>query len=153
VRGTRFEAEVTVKSYLELLNVKVPRNAYAPGCSLNVYGPACGVSKASKTVTGTVAGSSGRAQLDSALAQADGYFDLGTLTITSGANAGLSRTVRSYAGGSFDLILAFPNDIENGATFSVFPGCDKTRATCIARFNNLGRFTGTPFIPAPETIT
>jgi len=153
VQGSRFRLAVTVASWLELLNTKLPRNTYAPGCHRTLYSPGCGVSKAAKTVAGTVTAAISRSVVDSALAQADGYFNLGTLVFNSGANAGISRTVKRYASGEFTFILPLPYDPVVGDTFSVYPGCDKTQATCQGRFANIGRFGGTPYIPAPETIT
>lgn len=154
IAGSRHELQVTVKSDLELLNVKLPRNVYQPGCLLTVYSGPCGANRAAVTVTGSVTGGiTGRAGFASALGQADGWFDLGVLTFTSGANDGQSRTVKGYADGSFDFALAWPADIAVGDDFSVVPGCDKTQATCQAKFSNLVHFRGFPFIPAPETIT
>jgi uncharacterized phage protein (TIGR02218 family) len=154
ISGSRHELQMDVKSDLELLNVKLPRNIYNPGCSATLYGPTCGANRAAVTVTGTVAGvSTQRRAFTSALAQADGWFDLGTLTFTSGANAGVSRTVRAYADGDFEFALAWPADFAVGDAFSVVPGCDKTKATCQTRFANLSRYRGYPFVPAPETIT
>lgn len=154
ISGSRHELQVSVKSDLELLNVKLPRNIYTPNCSLNVYSPGCGANRAAVTVTGSVAGvTSPRSAFTTVLGQADGYFDLGTLTFTSGPNAGVSRTVQAFVDGAFRFALAFPADIQPGHAFSVFPGCDKTMATCSSRFSNIVHFRGFPFVPAPETIT
>lgn len=152
---SRYSVEVNVASDLELLNVRVPRNVYTPNCSLNVYSSPCGVNKASFTVTGTVEDVlASRVKFDSGLTQAAEYFDLGVLTFTSGANAGLSRTVKNYAaGGIFEFALPWTFNLAVGDTFSVYPGCDKTKATCTSRFSNVIRFRGFPYIPAPETIT
>jgi uncharacterized phage protein (TIGR02218 family) len=154
ISGSRHELQVNVKSDLELLNVKLPRNIFTPGCSNTLYGPVCGANRAAVTVTGTVAGVEiQRRAFATALSQADGWFDLGTLTFTSGANAGVSRTVQAYVDGGFEFALAWPADIAAGDAFSVVPGCDKTKATCQARFNNKARYRGFPYVPAPETIT
>lgn len=155
ISGSRHSVQVSVKSDLELLDVKLPRNIFTPNCSLNVYSAGCGANRAAVTQVGTVSSvASQRRAFGSALVQAAGYFDLGTLTFTTGENAGVSRTVKAYtAGGGFEFALAFPADFELGDAFSVVPGCDKTMATCQGRFNNLPRFRGFPFVPAPETIT
>ena len=34
-----------------------------------------------------------------------------------------------------------------GDAFTVYPGCDKTRNTCLNKFNNLLRFRGFPYTP------
>lgn len=154
ITGSRHELQLTVKSDLELLDAKLPRNLYTPGCGLTVYSTACGANRAAVTVTSTVTGvTSARSAFATSLGQADEWFDLGTLTFTTGANAGISRTVRSFADGEFEFALAFPADIVAGDAFSVFPGCDHTQATCQSKFGNVIHFRGFPYIPAPETIT
>jgi hypothetical protein len=60
------------------------------------------------------------------LVQSDGYFDLGTVAFTSGKNAGLSRSIKSYAAGSVTLTAPFPNVPQVGDTFTALPGCGKT---------------------------
>lgn len=151
---TRYAAQINVVSDVELLNVKIPKNIYTPNCPLNVYSPPCGANKAAKTVTGAVtAVIRDRVLFDTGLSQADGYFDLGVVTFTGGDNAGRSRTVKKYSSGTIEVALAWDGAVAVGDTFSIFPGCDKTMSTCKNRFNNLSRFRGFPFIPAPETIT
>ena len=49
--------------------------------------------------------------------------------------------------------MPLPNVPAVGDTFSVFPGCDKTKTTCAGKFSNIARFRGFPFVPVPETIT
>lgn len=154
ISGSRHELQVSVKSDLELLDVKLPRNIYTPGCALDVYSTPCGANRAAVTVTGSVAGvTSPRSGFTTALGQATGWFDLGTLTFTSGDNAGVSRTVQAFASGAFSFALAFPSDIAPGDAFSVFPACMHTMDDCANKHNNLVHFRGFPFVPAPETIT
>jgi hypothetical protein len=42
------------------------------------------------------------------LGQPDGYFQMGAIKFTSGANTGLTRTVKSYTGGTIHPTKAFP---------------------------------------------
>jgi hypothetical protein len=81
-----------------------------------------------------------------------GYFDLGYLTFTSGANAGLTFTVDEYLGAgviTIRKVLPFPPSV--GDTFSILPGCNKAMTTCNYKFSNLANFGGFPFVPTPET--
>lgn len=152
---SRYEATVTAHSDIELLDAPVPRNVYQPGCMNVVYDTACGVSRAAFTVTGAVQSSPAptRSFFKSALGQADAWFDLGVVAFTSGANAGVSRTVKSYgSAGAFTLIAPFPYAPAVGDTFSAYPGCNQTKDTCSGKFANLARFRGQPFIPVPETV-
>lgn len=64
----------------------------------------------------------------------------------------LKRTVKSYDPASgFTFVLPLPVAPSAGDTISMFAGCDKTLATCRAKFNNAGRFRGYPWVPNPET--
>lgn len=145
----------TVKSMLERLNVMVPRQQYQGQCLATVYDPECGKSSAAFTVAGsaTSAATLGRTKFSTSLGQSAGYFDLGTLTFTSGANAGVSRTVKSHAaGGDITLLSPLPAQVAAGDAFIVLPGCDGLQSTCVTKFNNLARFKGQPYIPKPETV-
>lgn len=151
VEPGRSAVKMTVKSALELLSQPFPRNVYQSTCLHTVYDAGCALAKTAFTATGTVTGTPTTTSIASALAQAAGYFDQGVLTFTSGPNNGLKRTVKSFSGGAFTFANPLPVAPVAGNTFSVFAGCDKTKSTCNAKFSNLGRFRGFPYIPTPET--
>ncbi|WP_343061955.1 DUF2163 domain-containing protein [Novosphingobium piscinae] len=145
---------VVVKSLQELLAQPFPRNVYQSVCSRTVYDAGCGANKALFTSTGTVASSPAptTTSFKTGHAQAAGYFDQGVITFTSGANAGIRRTVKSYNPATgFTFALPLPVAPAIGDTISVFAGCDKTLATCRSKFNNAGNFRGFPWVPNPET--
>lgn len=152
---SRYISNMTVNSDSELLNVMVPRNVYAPGCMNTLFDATCGKSKAGSAaaVTATSATDAPRISFNSARADATGYFALGFLVGVTGANAGVGRTVKLFSGGTFQAIQPWPAAVVPGDTFTAYPGCDKTQATCAAKFANLPRFRGYPYIPAPESIT
>ena len=151
---TRTEAKFTAKAMTELLNMKLPKNLIQPGCFHTLFDAGCTLSKASFGASSSVEAGSNVIKILCSLTQATGYFDQGTLTFTSGPNNGLSCTVRSYVHGSPSelrvtrALLAPPNA---GDGFMVYPGCDKTQATCSGKFSNLANFGGFPYVPAPET--
>ena len=75
----------------------------------------------------------------------------GSLVFTSGLNANLGATVKSVtAGTSLSLMYPLPSSPSVGDAFTVAFGCDHTRATCQAKFNNLANFRGFPFVPPPQ---
>lgn len=157
-RCDRYGAELTIKSDLELLDVLVPRELYQAGCLNTLYDPACGIDRAGLTVTGTASSAtdSKRITFSQSLVAATGYFDLGVVTFTSGANTGISRTVKIYTHGSpgaLTVLQPWPFAVAGGDAFAIYPGCDKTQATCTSKFSNVVRFRGMPYIPVPETIT
>ncbi len=87
---------------------------------------------------------------------ASGYFALGVIEFTSGANAGLSRSVSTYVNGpssnkTLNIVPPLPQTPTPGDSFTVYPGCDKRLSTCINKFNNLVHFGGFPWIPEPTT--
>lgn len=78
--------------------------------------------------------------------KANGYFDNGVLTFTSGNNSGLSCVIKIHVSGSFKLFLPTAFQFVAGDTFSVQAGCDKTLSTCSSKFNNVVHFGGFPHI-------
>jgi uncharacterized phage protein (TIGR02218 family) len=155
VKPDREQAVLQVKSDTELLDVMVPREVYQPGCTNTLYDSACGVNRAALTVTGTATAvtDATRITFGHALGQAAAHFDLGVVTFTSGLNAGIARTVKRHVSGQITVLSPLPFAVAIGDAFSIYPGCDKTQATCTSKFNNVIRFRGHPYIPTPETIT
>lgn len=151
--GDRLVMKATIRSREEAFNRLFPASIFQPGCRHTLYDSGCTLSKNSfKSSTTTTAGST-KTKLNCGLAQASGYFTLGTITFTSGANAGISRSVKSYTPGVIGLALALPNTPANGDGFDAFAGCDKQQGTCDAKFANLVNFSAEPYVPSPETAT
>jgi uncharacterized phage protein (TIGR02218 family) len=152
--ATRSAARLTVADDTQLLNTAMPRNLLQTGCVHTLFDAGCNLSRASFTSTNTVSGTPTVLTFNSALAHANGYFDLGIVTFTSGPNNGLSRVVKRYvnAGGNVTVIKPWPAPPAAGNSFTISPGCDKLQATCSGKFSNLSRFRGVPYIPVPETI-
>jgi uncharacterized phage protein (TIGR02218 family) len=147
-------ATFSVNSHLELLNLQMPRNLYQAGCVNTLFDTSCALNQSAFAVTGSVASATAASGFSAALAEATGYFDLGAVTFTSGANSGLSRTVKTYAQGSpgsVSLIAPFPVAPQAGDAFTIYPGCDKQQSTCSAKFNNLIHFRGFPYVPENST--
>jgi uncharacterized phage protein (TIGR02218 family) len=151
VEAGRTSATIHVNSHLELLDISMPRNIYQPGCVNTLFDTSCTVSRAAFAVSGTAAGGSTAGLLLCALARPAGWFDLGVVQATGGANAGFSRMVKRHVPGSLELVAPFPAAFAAGDGFTAYPGCDKTRATCQGKFANLIHFKGFPYIPPPET--
>lgn len=152
VLPSRATVTVSVNSDVELLRAAMPRNTYQPGCVHTLYDTGCGLTRASYGVAGVAIAGSTLTALAVTDAHATGYFDLGTVTFTSGANAGQTWTVKSWtSGGTLIPTRAFAAVPAAGDTFTMYPGCAKDAATCTAKFSNLARFRGYPMIPSPET--
>jgi len=151
----RAVATFTINSHLELLNLQLPRNLWQPGCVNSLGDPSCGVNLPSFAVSGSAATGSSVSVIAASLAQSTSYFDQGKIAFTSGANAGLTRSVKSWVAGSpgsIALLAPFPNVPAAGDAFTIYPGCDKTLGpNGCAKFANTARFKGYPFVPTPDT--
>jgi uncharacterized phage protein (TIGR02218 family) len=151
---SRTEATVTISSDLVLLNVGASTDYFQAPCLNSLYDVSCTVSKPAFTTTGAVVGAASTTGFSTSLTAPDAYYTQGQITFTAGANAGISRTIKSYANaaGQIQLVLPLPAAAAAGDAFTIAAGCDLTMATCQARFNNLIHFRGQPFTPPPETI-
>lgn len=149
----RMSLKFTVRSDLELLTVQMPRNLYQSQCAHTLFDDGCALTKSgfgvNKTVTFQAA--DGGSFATSALAGGSGWADQGTVTFTSGAASGLSFSIRSSNGSTHTLLVGIPQTLHVGDTCTIYPGCDKTLATCSGKFSNLGHFRGFPYIPSPST--
>lgn len=85
---------------------------------------------------------------------ADGVYNYGKLTWTSGANNGLSMEVKAWDASNhlFTLWLPMPYAINVGDAYSVTSGCDKKFATCCDKFGNAANFGGFPHLPGLAKI-
>jgi Phage conserved hypothetical protein BR0599 len=144
-----------------LLNQKVPSRLLQSGCYKSFADSNCGLLAANYTVNFTAtSGSTSYTLLPvSAFSQPAGYFSQGVVTCLTGANAGLSQTVKTHAGGALQLVMPWLMPVQGGDTFSVIKGCDQTPTTCAGMTRADGtletgwqtRFGGMPFVPAPSS--
>lgn len=145
------EVRLQVKSDLEILNSRLPRNLYMAQCLHTVYDTGCQASRAAFTVHAQASTGSTRGLIQANLAEPAGYFEQGALSFTTGRNAGQSRTVKTQGAEGVQVVFPFPFVPEPGDAFDLVPGCDGLQATCAGKFNNLVHFRGFPNIPVPET--
>ena len=126
---------------------------YTPACDADLGDTRCGVVLGNFTVTGSVtATTSAHAFTDTARAEANGYFEGGLVTWTSGLNNTYQMEVKSFANGVVTLQQYMPNAIVVGDTYSMSAGCDKLRATCVSKFNNILNFRGFPDVPGMDKM-
>ncbi|MCZ8042551.1 MAG: DUF2163 domain-containing protein [Beijerinckiaceae bacterium] len=129
---------------------------YLRSCSADLGDARCGVAlvPAEAVVTTT----DGRLSLTAAAlaAFADGYLTGGRLVFTGGSAIGFATEVKRHAATGTDAALelwqAPPAAIRPGDPFAVSPGCDKSFATCRAKFGNGSNFRGFPHIPGNDFI-
>ena len=160
-RAGGMSATLTVAAYTELFNQQMPRNLIQAGCVHTLFDSGCTLSRATFQVSGSVSSVISTSSIATGLTQPNGYFRLGILTFTSGAMSGQSYTVKEYlnSSGTVTTIKPFASTPGIGDTFSISPGCPKTKAACSntstavgPAFNNAAHFRGYRFVPTPETL-
>lgn len=146
----RTALSLRVKSMIELLSVQWPRMTYESQCVWKLYFPGCGAVRASFSVTGNTSAGGNTRVFPTSLNEANNYFDQGVIRFTSGNNIDVMRTVREYSAGNVTVAYPLSSSAGSNDSFTIYPGCDRTRAICSNRFNNANNFRGFPFIPSPE---
>jgi uncharacterized phage protein (TIGR02218 family) len=144
---SRARFTMTVSAWTVLLNVNMGPDVFQAGCLNTHYDADCGLTPS--TVAGAAGSGATTTVFDTNLSQADHFFDKGTITFTTGANAGLSRAVLTYLslGGNMQVAFPFPSAPAPGDAFEAVRGCLLNMADCSAQ-SNLIHFRGQPFTPA-----
>ena len=159
IRRGRMAFVAEVRSLAHVLGQTVGRTFQA-GCDARLGDARCGIDlenavyKGMGVVTDLLRD---RAFMASGLSGFDaGWFTSGTLTWTSGANAGRVAEVLVHGldGGiaSLTLLEAPILPIAEGDSFIARAGCDKRIATCNAKFANVANFRGFPNIPGQDAV-
>ena len=160
--GIRYTAELL--STGAKLSQRPLLDTVTPACRFRLGDGRCPVNLAALEVDSEVTGLLARNALqrnrfrqfvDSSLTEADGYFDFGRLTWTSGDNAGISSEVKSYDAGDNIITLweIMPNEIQVGDEYTITPGCDGTRAAHTDKFGlTMASFGGFPDIPGFDSM-
>ena len=147
---SRAKFTLTVSAWTVLLNVNMGPDVFQAGCLNSHYDADCGLT--ATNVSGSAASGGSTLGFNTSLTNPDHYFDKGTITFTSGANAGLMRAVSSFlnASGAITVAFPFPFAPASGDTFNAVRGCLLTMADCSAQ-GNLLKFRGQPFTPPAIT--
>ena len=90
--------------------------------------------------------------LDAAEPVAAGYAG-GTLRWFGGANGGLVQAVDASDGATVTLRALPAFAVAAGTLVEMTEGCDKSLATCAARFGNAVHFRGEPHLPGIDLLT
>lgn len=128
-----------------------------PACNADLSDSRCGVvategvwkfsSVAVTTATST------RKFTATSLTQAAGFFDGGKVALTTGLNAGMSKEIKSHTtGGVIELQEPFPYAVAVTDQFTVFAGCQKRKADCRDKFDNIPNMRGFPDIPGQDQM-
>lgn len=151
IRGKQYEAEL-IELAGELSKPAV--GVVSLRCNATLGDSRCGVSLSAVTSSVTAVLEARRVFTDTTRTEADGYFDGGKVTFTSGANNGRTMDVKKYtlSTGRIELYEPLPADIAASDGFSLYRGCDHTFATCDGTFSNADNFRGFPHVPGVSDL-
>lgn len=125
----------------------------APACRAELGDNRCRVAMAGRRRFARVIAAAGVAvALDVAEPSANGW-GLGRLRWLGGENCGLESAVAGSSGATVTLRQVPPFAVPAGVLVEVIEGCDKTIATCAARFANAVNFRGEPYLPGIDLLT
>ncbi|SFC45371.1 DUF2163 domain-containing protein [Tropicimonas isoalkanivorans] len=159
IRRGRLAFVAEMRSLAHLLGQNSGRSFQAT-CDAVVGDARCGadLEAAAFRGTGVVTGLSGdRSFTASGLdGFAAGWFSFGTITWSSGANAGRQAEISGHSldGGivTVTLLEAPVLPVSAGDAFTIRAGCDKCAETCSTKFANIAGFRGFPDIPGQDTV-
>lgn len=159
IRRGRMAFVAEVRSLAHVLGQTVGRTFQA-GCDAELGDARCGVDLENAVYKGTGIVTErlrDRAFRASGLAAFEtGWFAFGTLTWTSGANAGRMTEVLAHeltgSSATLTLLEAPIRAFAPGDSFVARAGCDKRIKTCAAKFANVVNFRGFPHIPGQDAV-
>jgi uncharacterized phage protein (TIGR02218 family) len=159
IRRGRMAFVAEVRSLAHVLGQTVGRTFQAE-CDAALGDARCGIDLENPAYKGAGAVTDllrDRAFLASGLsAFAAGWFTSGTLTWTSGVNAGRITEVLAHdldgSIATLTLLEAPVRAIAGGDSFVARAGCDKRIATCGGKFANTVNFRGFPSIPGQDAV-
>ena len=129
----------------------VPRTS--PGCRARFCEPGCNLSPARFTTEAIVTAIDGPADAVAFAGIAAADYVFGEVRWLDGAAVGLRHAVIAQDDGRLILDAAIPQGVAVGTRAQLREGCDRTIATCAARFGNAVNFRGEPFLPGNDLVT
>lgn len=152
VNGNSFQAEIRglANAYAQSVG-----SIYQPTCRARFCDAKCGLNVTDFTYSGSLTGVdiNGINLFDTERTEADGTFNYGLVTMTSGDSAGTAMEVKTYTVGTIALQLEFPLGVQVGDTYEIVVGCAKRfNEDCVTRFNNAINFRGEPHLPGNDKI-
>lgn len=147
----RTTTQVTVAADTVFLDIDMPRRLWSPQCSHVLYDSGCSLARGTHSSAGAITGASNPTNITWTGATA--AYAQGSITFTSGLNAGVIRTIKGATSGVLGLAYPLPNWPSIGDAFTAAQGCDHTMSSCQSKFANLSNFRGYPFVPPPQIMT
>lgn len=142
-------AELTVATVEHRFKTLIPRTLIGRTCPYAVYSSSCGANPADFAYTTTIDSVAWPVVTVTALDDdTDAFYSAGILV----SSTGKAFTIAKHDS-SLDLTIWGREPVSGltaGDTVTVYRGCNKTRAACIAKFDNYDNFGGFPDLPAKD---
>lgn len=151
-QGGGLTLQLNVKSVVQKLNTDYPNKRYYPQCPYCLYGEECGVDVNQYRKRVIVVRVAGFNEVVFNTTFEDGYYNAGGVEWLSGKMVGQSNQIMLSKSGIISYMTPGDAQPSVGDEAYIYPGCDKTPATCKAKFNNFSRNRATPYVPLKETI-
>ena len=146
VKFDTLKAEVRIESKLTSLKRPVLRLKYQRNCPYSLYDSNCRANKEAYVVISTVTvTTSVEYNSPEAGDKPDGYYSGGIISYNTGTYM-VNRFIIEHTGTTLFLNLPIPQ-IAEFAEVTIYPGCDRTLATCNEKFANEDNYGGQPFYP------
>jgi hypothetical protein len=137
-------ATINCQPAMKSIGRKVPWQVYKSGCNWALYEEGCGVLRSLFATVAEGYTTSGLTVVSgSFLSHPDGWFNNGYI------EAGLTgerRYIVGHVGNTLTLNYPFFN-LAPDAVLTAYAGCQRDKATCAGKFNNLDRKLGFDFVP------
>ncbi|HEY0325833.1 MAG TPA: DUF2163 domain-containing protein, partial [Allosphingosinicella sp.] len=125
----------------------------SPECRASLGDKRCRVDMAGRVRRARVVECEGAVVTLDAAEPSDNAYGYGRLRWIGGANSGLVSPVRSSAGDQVRLREAPAFMPTPGDLVELSEACDRSLATCAARFGNAANFRGEPHLPGMDLLT
>lgn len=149
---------VELRGMTQLLQQQVVE-LYGPTCRADLFDSRCALDKTNYISLGHVATITDQLNvvivldtLSSTYTASNAWFQYGTLQYLTGANAGKALEVKAWdhVANTIQFYVPAGYALTVGDTFKIIPGCDKSRGTCIATFNNILNMRAEPDLPGND---
>lgn len=137
---------VALESHTDAFRTKIPNKIHSPLCNNILFDDVCALLESNFTVEATLTGvtSNGIVLASPSFAlQPDDYYFMGKCK----TNYGDGRLIIDHVADEITVHFPFDARISVLSKVLVTPGCDRLRATCIAKYSNVANYVGMPNIP------
>jgi len=126
----------------------------SPECRAELGDRRCRVDLARRTRIARIVATTGATDVEiDGVPAADRAFGGGRIRWLDGPNSGLATAIADSEGNRLTLLDPPPFPVAVGERVEVREGCDKSFATCVARFANGENFRGEPHLPGMDLLT